>query len=212
MSAAINGLSDPASQAVDRNAFAELSSEEFVKIMVEELSNQDPFEPNDSAALLEQIGSIRGIEAQNKLETSLESLVLQSSVSQAGGLIGKSVQGLNTNNDVVSGVVTSLTIENGKPVLKLDSGASLGFERLTDVGNLTDADTLIVQQLLNNLAILDSSNLTGKLVAGVDGSGNAIEGVVTSVQLEEDGSITLELDTGQSMPISGVRTFSNTTA
>ncbi len=211
MTAAIGGAGDSVSAAVTRNPYAELSSEEFVKIMVEELTNQDPFEPSDSAAILEQISSIRSIESQNTLEASLESLVLQNSVSQAGTMIGKYVKGLDADNDAVEGIVTSLRIEDGKPVLQLDNGVSLDFDRVTDVNNLTDADTVIIQQLLNNLAILDSSNLVGKLVAGVDADNKPVEGVVTSVELEENGDITLELDTGQAMPIGGVRTFADNT-
>ena len=37
------------------NRFNELSSEDFMKIIFTELQQQDPFEPNDSSALLEQL-------------------------------------------------------------------------------------------------------------------------------------------------------------
>lgn len=87
--AAIGGAS--ASSSVGGTAFADLSSGEFVKIMLEELANQDPFEPQDSAALLEQLSSLRNIESQISLEEKLESLVLQNSLSASAGMIGKDV-------------------------------------------------------------------------------------------------------------------------
>ena len=56
------------------NGFNALSSEDFIKIIFTELANQDPFQPNDSSALLEQLNSIRSIESDTKLIDKLEDL------------------------------------------------------------------------------------------------------------------------------------------
>ena len=45
-------------QARTPSRFDSLSSEDFIRIMFAELANQDPFQPNDSAALLDQLNSI----------------------------------------------------------------------------------------------------------------------------------------------------------
>ncbi|TVQ54589.1 MAG: hypothetical protein EA377_05195 [Phycisphaerales bacterium] len=116
---------NPVENALQRNtqsAFSEMSSEDFIKIIFTELSNQDPFDPNDSAALLEQISAIRSIESDLKLTQQLESLVLENQLASAGNLIGKFVGGLNTENDRVAGYVVSV-IREGKTVnLELDNG------------------------------------------------------------------------------------------
>ena len=52
-----------AAQRTPTSQFSEMTSEDFIKIMFTELTNQDPFQPNDSQALLEQINTIRSIEA-----------------------------------------------------------------------------------------------------------------------------------------------------
>ena len=49
------------------SGFSAMDSEEFVKIIFTELQNQDPFQPNDSSALLEQLNSIRSIESDMAL-------------------------------------------------------------------------------------------------------------------------------------------------
>jgi len=115
------------------NPYAELTSTDFVKIMVEEMSNQDPFEPNDSAAILEQLSSLRSIESDLSLQDQLENLVLQNSIGQAGALIGREVQGLTQSNDTVSGVVTSVRVVDGKTEVQLDRGTSLPLERVTEI-------------------------------------------------------------------------------
>ncbi len=104
-----NGGSNPISST---NAFNKLSSEDFVKIMISELSHQDPLAPNDSKAILEQISSIRSIESDLTLKSALESLVKQSQFSSAGGLIGQTVRGRLSDGALVEGEVHS--ISNGK--------------------------------------------------------------------------------------------------
>ncbi|QQE11194.1 hypothetical protein JD969_17105 [Planctomycetota bacterium] len=115
------------------NPYAELDSSEFVKLMVAELVNQDPFEPNDTAAVMEQLSSLMNIESQNKLQASLESMVNQQSIAQSSGLIGYEVTGLDGNNKTVTGVVQSIRVVEGEPQLVLTTGKTLGVDRVTDI-------------------------------------------------------------------------------
>lgn len=122
------------------NRFAELESTDFVNVLVQELSNQDPFEPNDSAQILEQLSSLRNIESQNQLQDRIKDLVLQNEIAQAGGMIGRMVQGLDEGGNRIDGVVTSVRIKEGKAVLELDTGKQLPMsrvERIADEGGDT---------------------------------------------------------------------------
>ena len=205
---AIGGIAATQATEPSSNAFADLSSEEFINILVTELTQQDPFKPNDSAAILEQLSSLRNIESQVSLQKQLETLVNQNAISSASGLIGQEVTGLTGSNENVTGIVQSLVIENGTPILKLQDGTRLDASRVTDVGSLGDHDTQVVQQLLRNLIILNSSALVGKMVSGYNEAGSLIEGVVSSVVAEDDDLI-LELDTGQRLSAGAVQQFSS---
>jgi flagellar basal-body rod modification protein FlgD len=119
--------------------FGELSSEEFIKILITELTNQDPFQPNDSAAILEQLSSLRNIESQTSLQDKLEDLVLSNSIAQAGGMIGKVVEGLDLSNNNVSGQVTAVRIVDGKAILELDTGVPLPLDRVTGISEASPA-------------------------------------------------------------------------
>ena len=68
---AINALAGSGAPAATGSRFNELSSEEFIKIIFTELQNQDPFKPNDSGALLEQLNSIRSIESDIEMSNRL---------------------------------------------------------------------------------------------------------------------------------------------
>jgi flagellar basal-body rod modification protein FlgD len=105
-----------------KSAYSELSSEEFMKILFTEMSNQDPFEPNDSAAMLEQLNSIRSIEADTTMIEQLKDVVSQNQFASAGALIGKNVQGLTEDANRVAGRVVSVARQGDSTALLLDTG------------------------------------------------------------------------------------------
>lgn len=131
--AAIGGAAGAAVQAADNNAFAAIGSSDFIRILVSELSNQDPLDPQDSSALLEQLSSIRNIESQLSLQEQLQDLVLQNQIALAGSLIGRVVAGQDDANRAVGGQVMSVRVEGGATVLELDSGALLPMSGLLRV-------------------------------------------------------------------------------
>jgi flagellar basal-body rod modification protein FlgD len=133
--AAIGGVSTSAAaaQTPGSSRLAELNSTEFIKVLITELTNQDPFAPNDSQAILEQLSSLRNIESQLSLQKQLESLVLQNQIAQASGMIGKLVEGLDTQNNQLTGNVTSVRVVDGKAILELDTGKALPMDRVTRI-------------------------------------------------------------------------------
>ena len=104
------------------SGFSGLDSEEFVKIIFTELQNQDPFSPNDSSALLEQLNSIRSIESDMALTTQLESIVFQNQLAGAGNLIGRYVQGMAPGGNRVDGQVISVIRQGDMIGVELDTG------------------------------------------------------------------------------------------
>jgi flagellar basal-body rod modification protein FlgD len=135
---AIGSTTSGGGAAGSANRFSELSSEEFIQVMITQLQQQDPFKPQDSSALLEQISSIRNIESQISLQDALKGLVFQNQIASAGNLIGKTVLGLDESNNQVEGKVTSVRVADDKVMLELDSGQTLELNRVTAI---TEADT-----------------------------------------------------------------------
>lgn len=135
MSAGAIGGASSLTSASSSGAFGELDSGEFIKILLSELTNQDPFEPQDSSAMLEQLSTLRNIESQLSLQDQLHDLVLQNQVSSAGGLIGKSVTGLDDNNFSIEGLVTSVRVQDGKAFLELDTGHTVSIDRVTRIAD-----------------------------------------------------------------------------
>ena len=129
----------PATRASTPSRFSEMSTEDFIRIIFTELSSQDPFQPNDSAALLEQLNSIRSIESDMQLTERLESLVSENQLASASGMIGKFIGGLTEDNNRVAGFVVSVIRQGDNITLELDNG---WLVPITGVETVIDPDLL----------------------------------------------------------------------
>lgn len=116
-----------------QSAFSELNSGEFLKIIFTELGRQDPLQPSDSKALLEQLSSLRSIQSDVDLSENLRRLMSRSDFAAAAGLTGKSVSGISETNTRVAGVVGAVLRTEDGPVLRLESGERIRFENADEI-------------------------------------------------------------------------------
>ena len=117
------------------DAFANMSSSQFIQIVTAELANQDPFQPQDSSTLLTSISDLRNIESQTEMQSSMSSLVLQDQIASGGNLIGKTVAGVDASSNNAQGVVTGVQVSNGAVSLTLDSGDTMPIANVTAISN-----------------------------------------------------------------------------
>jgi len=110
-----------------------LTTSDFINMMITQLQNQDPTDPVKNSDLLAQMSQIGQLQSTSDLETSLKSFTLQNALSSAGSLIGKSVQGLDTNGAPISGLVTSVQVVDSNVSLELDNGQSLALANVTGI-------------------------------------------------------------------------------
>jgi flagellar basal-body rod modification protein FlgD len=102
-----------------QDRYSALTSGDFLKIMLQELSRQDPLKPNDTGALVEQMASIREIQSDLDMSKKLESIVSQNELASAGSLIGARVSGVTETGRRVTGVVDSVSRTADGPVLSI---------------------------------------------------------------------------------------------
>ncbi len=121
---------DTALRDTSSNGFSSLSSADFIRIMFTELANQDPFQPSDSSALLDQMNSIRSIESNIQLMDRLDTLVFENKLSSAATLIGKVVQGLTDDGFRVDGTVSTVLRQGDEVTLELDTGWRLSIDNI----------------------------------------------------------------------------------
>jgi flagellar basal-body rod modification protein FlgD len=134
----------------ERRGLASLATEDFFKILVTEMQNQDPFEPSDSSDLISQVSQIRTIEQADTLTSTLDRLTQQQRMGGVTGLIGKYVQAIAMNEDgdetLYEGVVTSVFFNtDGSAVLELDTGQAIPADTVVRVTTLDEIALALAQ-------------------------------------------------------------------
>jgi flagellar basal-body rod modification protein FlgD len=109
--------------------------------MVTQLKNQDPTQPMSNEDMLQQMTNIGQLESSDQLQSSLTSMTLQNSIGDAANLIGKSVIGLNDQQQQVNGVVNSVQVQNSLVYLQLDSGSTLQLGNVTAISPASTTPT-----------------------------------------------------------------------
>jgi flagellar basal-body rod modification protein FlgD len=117
--------SSPATSAAALQS-SSLGIQDFMKILLTQLSYQDPLKPMDNQQFMAQIAQFTALEQTQQLNTKIDSLISTQASLQSVGLIGRTVD-ITTDNGTVTGTVNSLSFSGSSPQLSLTttSGAQL---------------------------------------------------------------------------------------
>ena len=122
-SAPIGGVGDgggsPAAQGTRNatDAFG-LSFESLLKIVLTQLTYQDPLKPMDNFEFVSQLAQFSQIQQTQEMSDSLKTLVAAQATSQAAGLLGKIVD-IPAGGSLLSGEVTAIAFADGGPRLTI---------------------------------------------------------------------------------------------
>lgn len=101
------------------NAFG-LNFESLLKIILTQLTYQDPLKPMDNFQFVSQLAQFSQIQQGQVMTDKLGALVTSQATFQATSLLGKIVDlPTNSANNVISGTVTAITFQNGDPRLTI---------------------------------------------------------------------------------------------
>jgi flagellar basal-body rod modification protein FlgD len=89
----------------------DLDLDQFLKLIITELQNQDPLSPTDNAALMEQVGQLRALSANDKLTSTLNSFSITQELTTASSLIGRKIDGIDDGGSSIEGVVSSVSVK-----------------------------------------------------------------------------------------------------
>lgn len=121
------------------DAIRDVDLDQFLKLMIAELQNQDPLEPLDNTEMLQQITQIREIGSNDRLSLTLQSVLTGQHLATASGLIGRSVSALTDGGENIVGTVDRVSVEvdeadASKRVTKVHIGeSSIGLENVREI-------------------------------------------------------------------------------
>lgn len=107
-----------------------LSQEDFLQVLLAQLSFQDPLDPLDNKDFIAQLAQFTSLEQDRQANEKLDTLLFFESAGQAISLLGRTVQVQTDTGQVVAEVV-SAAIREGVPALVVRTSTG---EFLVDIG------------------------------------------------------------------------------
>ena len=159
-----NAAAYEASQPKETKKNDDLGKEAFLQLLVTQLQNQDPLNPQDNSSYiaelaqfssLEQMTNVaKNIEALNTVVTNIDTSVL---VGQLSGMIGMNIDWVATINEAdeegnpisptetMTGVVTGVTIVNGAPSIIAEKDGEKYQVDISDIGHVYESTSEVVE-------------------------------------------------------------------
>jgi flagellar basal-body rod modification protein FlgD len=103
-----------------------LGMEDFLKILLTQLTYQDPLKPMDNQQFMAQMAQFTSLEQTQQLNNKIATLITNQAALQSVGLIGKTVD-ITTSSGSVTGTVSALSLSGDSPLLtvRTTAGATL---------------------------------------------------------------------------------------
>jgi len=111
--------SNAATSVAATSAFG-LSFDSLLKIILTQLTYQDPLKPMDNFQFVSQLAQFSQIQIGQTTNDKLATLVTAQSNLQATGLLGRQVD-IGTGTSLVTGKVTALAFDNGNSSLTIQT-------------------------------------------------------------------------------------------
>jgi len=103
-----------------------LGMEDFLKILLTQLTYQDPLKPMDNQQFMAQMAQFTNLQQTQQLNDSIKTLITNQAALQSVGLIGKTVD-ITTQSSNASGIVSALSLSGAAPMItvRTSTGATL---------------------------------------------------------------------------------------
>jgi len=114
-----------------------LGMEDFLKILLTQLTYQDPLKPMDNQQFMAQMAQFTNLEQTQQLNDNIKTLITNQAALQSVGLIGKTVD-ITTQAGTASGTVIALSLAGSAPMLtvRTTAGATLSEISLSQVTSI----------------------------------------------------------------------------
>lgn len=124
-----------------REPSSELGKDEFLKILMAQLQNQDPLDPLDDKDFIAQMATFSSLEQLMNMSESIDALVqnqLISPIVQYSHMVGKEVTYTGKNEEgsqeAITSKVKAVSQKDGWAVFELENGEKIMADSILKVG------------------------------------------------------------------------------
>lgn len=94
-----------------------LDQNDFLKLLVAQMTSQDPMNPQSNADFAAQMAQFSALQTSRDTQTEIARLREDQQVGQASLLLGRTVSAIGEDGTVVTGPVEGIRLESGRPQL-----------------------------------------------------------------------------------------------
>jgi flagellar basal-body rod modification protein FlgD len=99
---------------------SELGKDDFLKLLITQLSNQDPMKPMDDTQFIAQLAQFSSLEQMANISSSTENTQKDQAAAKAISMIGRTIDYADaTTGSETHGIVSSVSFVNGMPNLNV---------------------------------------------------------------------------------------------
>ncbi|GKS88078.1 flagellar hook capping FlgD N-terminal domain-containing protein [Acidovorax sp. SUPP2539] len=107
-----------------------LNQEDFMKILLTQLTYQDPMKPMDNQQFMAQMAQFTSLEQAQQLNDKISTLISNQAALQSVGLIGRTVD-INSTGGTLTGTVVSLSLAGDSPLITLRTTAGATLQNIS---------------------------------------------------------------------------------
>jgi len=109
-----------------------LAKDDFLKLLIAQLTHQDPLNPTDSEEFTAQLTQFSSLEELTNINTNLQD-ILAFQRSQQNAMLPSLIDKAVKTDEDISGVVTGITFEDGIAYLILDNNIKVNLSDITSI-------------------------------------------------------------------------------
>jgi flagellar basal-body rod modification protein FlgD len=110
-----------------------MGKDTFLKLLMAQMSNQNPMEPTDDKEMLAQLAQFSTLEQMTSMAASQQSSAAATQMSQAVNLLGRTVTYLDRDGLSQTGSVDQVSMVNGAPSLTIAGKDGVTTSQITQV-------------------------------------------------------------------------------
>ena len=113
----------------------DLGKDAFLKLLIAELSNQDPLNPMEDREFISQMATFSSLEQMQNMNSTLNSIAEVNKFS-AANYVGKAVAFTNDDGKQVAALVNAVWFDNGKTILDTTEG-EIALEKVEGISDIS---------------------------------------------------------------------------
>ncbi|MCC6233753.1 MAG: flagellar hook assembly protein FlgD [Verrucomicrobiales bacterium] len=112
--------SESATNYLDRIPKQTLGQDDFLQLLVTQLTQQDPMSPKSDSEFISQMASFSSLEQTKLMLTDISAMRVDQELLQANSLLGRMVTLRAGSKEETTGLVSAVHVEAGTPKVEVD--------------------------------------------------------------------------------------------